>query len=124
MEGPFSHPFGGGLINLEHSCCPLNPNQKLASRSLIILEYWKWRGSSPGPEQGSGSVRPALCTLPGESQHSGGRGRRISVSSRPAWSARASSRTGSKATEKPCLEKQNKTKQKTTKKERKKEMSP
>ena len=35
-----------------------------------------------------------------------GRGRRIFVSSRPAWSTRASSRTGSKATEKPCLEKQ------------------
>ena len=27
--------------------------------------------------------------------------------SRPAWSTRASSRTGSKATEKPCLEKKN-----------------
>ena len=40
-----------------------------------------------------------------ESQHSGGRGRWIFVSSRPAWSTRASSRTGSKATEKPCLEK-------------------
>ena len=29
----------------------------------------------------------------------------ISVSLRPAWSTRASSRTGSKTTEKPCLEK-------------------
>ncbi len=40
------------------------------------------------------------------------------MSSRPAWSTRASSRTGSKATEKPCLEKQNKKtkkKQKTNK---------
>ena len=36
----------------------------------------------------------------------GGTGRQISVSSRPAWSTRASSRTGSKVTEKPCLEKQ------------------
>ena len=34
-----------------------------------------------------------------------------SLSSRLAWSTRASIRTGSKATEKPCLEKQNKTKQ-------------
>ena len=31
-------------------------------------------------------------------------GRQISVSSRPVWSTRASSRTGSRATEKPCLE--------------------
>ena len=38
--------------------------------------------------------------------HAGGRGRFISVSSRPAWSIRASFRTGSKATEKPYLEKQ------------------
>ena len=29
----------------------------------------------------------------------------VSLSSRPTWSTRASSRTGSKATEKPCLEK-------------------
>ena len=35
-----------------------------------------------------------------------GRDRRIFVSSRPAWSSRASSRTGSKATEKPSLNKQ------------------
>ena len=28
------------------------------------------------------------------------------MSSRPAWFTRASSKTGSKATEKPCLEKQ------------------
>ena len=39
---------------------------------------------------------------------SGGRGRRLSVNLRPAWATRGSSRTGSKATEKPCLEKQNK----------------
>ena len=32
-------------------------------------------------------------------------GRQISVSSRPAWSTRASSRTGFKATEKPFLNK-------------------
>ena len=54
-----------------------------------------------------------------ESQNLGGRGRRISVSSRPAWSTRASSRTGSKATEKPCLKtkkKKNKQKTKQTKK--------
>ena len=38
--------------------------------------------------------------------HSGGRGRN-SVSSRPAWSTRASARTGSKATVKPCLKKKN-----------------
>ena len=40
-----------------------------------------------------------------ESQHSGGRDRRISVSSRSAWSTRANSRIGSKTTGKPCLEK-------------------
>ena len=33
------------------------------------------------------------------------RGRRITVNSKPAWSTRVSSRTGSRATEKPCLEK-------------------
>ncbi|CAO2594292.1 hypothetical protein LEMLEM_LOCUS7677 [Lemmus lemmus] len=38
------------------------------------------------------------------------RGRLISLSSRPAWSTRASSRTGSKATEKPCLRKKKKNK--------------
>ena len=45
------------------------------------------------------------------SQHLGGRDRRIFVSLRTAWSTRASSRTASKATEKPCLKKtkQNKT---------------
>ncbi len=32
-------------------------------------------------------------------------GTRISVSSRPAWSIRASARTGAKATEKPCFKK-------------------
>ena len=32
------------------------------------------------------------------------------MSSRPTWSTRASSRTGFKATEKPCLEKQKKKK--------------
>lgn len=36
--------------------------------------------------------------------------RRISVSSRTAWSSRATCRTGSKATDKPCLKKQNETK--------------
>ena len=44
------------------------------------------------------------------SQHSGGKDRWNSVSSRPTWSMRACCKTGSKATEKPCLEKQNKTK--------------
>ena len=49
------------------------------------------------------------------SQHSGSRGRQISVSLRPSWSTRASSRTGPKAIEKPCLEnpKQNKQNPKT-----------
>ena len=42
--------------------------------------------------------------------HSGGRDRWISVSLRPAWSIKASSRTGSQATKKPCLEKQKQTK--------------
>ncbi len=37
------------------------------------------------------------------------------MSSRPAWSTRASSREGSKATEKPCLEKQKKIKNKNKK---------
>ena len=51
--------------------------------------------------------------------HSGGRGRWTAVSLRPAWSTRASSRTGSKATEKHFLEKpkkQNKTKKPTKQK--------
>ena len=46
------------------------------------------------------------------SQYLGGRGRWVPMSLRPAWSTRASSRTSFKATEKPCLEKQNKTKKK------------
>ena len=36
-----------------------------------------------------------------QSQHSGGRDRQISVNLRPAWSIK----TGTKATEKPCLKK-------------------
>ena len=39
------------------------------------------------------------------SQNLGGRGRWISVILRSAWLTRASFRTDSKATEKPCLEK-------------------
>ena len=43
------------------------------------------------------------------------------MSSRPAWSTRASSRTGSKDTEKPCLKKQNKTREREREKERERE---
>ena len=53
------------------------------------------------------------------SQHSGGKDRRIFVSSRPVWSTRASSRIN-RAIEKPCLKKQNKTNKQKNKKERKK----
>ena len=59
-----------------------------------------------------------------KSQHSGGRGRWISVSSRPAWSTKASFRTGlanSKATEKPCLEPPSSEKEKKRKEKKRKE---
>ena len=39
------------------------------------------------------------------SQQMEGRGKWISLNVRPAWSTRASTRTGSKATKKPCFDK-------------------
>ena len=69
-------------------------------------------------------IRDRMCPGGGgthsESQHSGSRDRQIFVSSRPAWSIRASTRTGSKATEKPCLKRKKKKKKKKRKRKRRK----